>query len=108
MKRKPPPAPVSVGGLPPELLAGPDPALWAPVPLPENTYLDDHGQQVRSAALKAWMAAGRAWEARAELPPGQRWHHLLPPDVAYVATALGRSHVIGGGLGPPWRRESAR
>jgi hypothetical protein len=91
----------AVSGLPLERLAGPDPARWTPSPLPIDTYSDSHEQRVRSAAYHAWMAAGRAWEAKADLPHGQRWTELLPPELAYVAKSLGRAHVIAGGLGPP-------
>ncbi len=93
----------TLNGLPAELAAGPDPARWTPTPLPLDSYLDDHEQRVRSAAWHAWRKAGDDWNTAQGLP-SRHWHTLLPPEVAYLTTALGRSHVVAGGLGPPWQR----
>jgi len=95
-------------GLPAELLAGPDVTVWAPgeVAVPEWS---DHTpeQHRRSAAYRAWSAAGAEWGRRQGLPANQRWTELLPPELAYVAKSLGRAHVIAGGLEPPWQRHPA-
>jgi len=95
----------SVNGLPPELAAGPDPAVWTPTPLPVDTYSPSHDERVRSAAYHAWCSAGDDWNTAQGLP-SRHWRSLLRPDVQYLTTALGRSHVVGGGLGPPWQRRS--
>lgn len=95
----------SANGLPAELLAGPDPAVWTPDPLPANHVGRPADQHERSAAYGAWCSAGDDWNTAQGLP-ARDWRTLLPPEVAYLTTALGRSHVIAGGLGPPWQRRS--
>jgi len=86
--------------LPAELLAGPDVALWCPEQLPECAFGRSVGERERSAAYSAWSAAGAEWGKEQGLPASQRWTELLPPELVYVATSLGRAHVIAGGLGP--------
>ncbi len=89
-------------GLPAELLAGPDVTVWAPDPLPENYVGRPADQHERSVAYRAWRKAGDDWNTAQGLPH-QQWRTLLPGPVAYCATALGRAHVIDGGLQAPWR-----
>jgi len=96
----------SATGLPAELLAGPDLAFWCPEQLPEDVFGRSVGERERSAAYSAWSAAGAEWGKQQGLPASQRWTELLPPELVYVATSLGRAHVIAGGLGPPWQRRS--
>ena len=97
---------VTVNGLPAELLAGPDVALWCPAQLPEDVFGRSVGERERSAAYRAWSAAGAEWGKQQGLPTNQRWSDRLPPELAYVAKSLGRAHVIDGGLGPPWQWRS--
>ncbi len=93
----------AVNGLPAELLAGPDVALWCPAQLPEDVLGRSVGERERSAALHAWSAAGAEWGKRQGLPANQRWSDRLPPELHYVAKSLGRAHVIAGGLQAPWQ-----
>ncbi len=94
----------SANGLPAELLAGPDPAVWAPGEVTVPAWSDDTPEQHRrSVAWHAWSAAGAEWGKRQGLPANQRWTELLPPELHYITKALGRAHVIDGGLGPPWQ-----
>ena len=97
----------SVNGLPAELLAGPSVALWCPEQLPEDVFGRSVGERERSAAYSAWSAAGMEWGRLQGLPASQRWTDRLPRELGYLTTALGRAHVVGGGLGPPWQRQSA-
>jgi len=91
-------------GLPADLLAGPDVTVWAPgeVSVPEWS---DHTpeQHRRSTAWHAWSAAGAEWGKRQGLPANQRWTELLPPELHYITKALGRAHVVAGGLQAPWQ-----
>jgi len=93
--------------LPAELLAGPDLALWCPQPLPEGVFGRSVGERERSAAYSAWSAAGAEWGKQQGLPANQRWSDRLPPELRYITTALGRSHVVGGGLQAPWQPRSS-
>ncbi len=93
----------SVNGLPAELLAGPDVAAWCPEQLPEDVFGRSVGERKRSAAYRAWSAAGAEWGKRQGLPASQRWTDRLPPELAYVAKSRGRAHVIAGGLQAPWQ-----
>ena len=93
----------SVNGLPAELLAGPDVAVWCPPELPEDVFGRSVGERERSAAYRAWHAAGAEWGKRQGLPANQRWTELLPPELHYITKALGRQHVIAGGLQAPWQ-----
>ncbi len=94
-------------GLPAELLAGPDVALWCPQPLPEDVFGGSVGERERSAAYSAWSAAGEEWGKRQGLPASQRWSDRLPPELHYITTALGQQHVIAGGLQAPWQPRSS-
>jgi len=105
MKRKQV-AVASVNGLPAELAAGPSVAVWCPEQLPVDVFGRSVGERERSAAYSAWSAAGAEWGKQQGLPASQRWSDVLPPELVYVATSLGRAHVIAGGLGPPWQRRS--
>lgn len=78
------PAGVSTG-LPANIAAGPAPALWG------------EGQQ----AVTAWRAAGDKWAAKRGMAPGA-WRALLPADVLYAVSSLGRAHIRHGGLIAPW------
>jgi hypothetical protein len=70
--------------LPAEIAAGPDPAVWS--------------SQVE------WAIAGTSWSI--EHGHGHTgWKRLLPEDVRYALSALGRVHIRHGGLVPPWERE---
>ncbi len=98
----------TVNGLPAELLAGPDVAVWCPVQLPEDVFGRSVGERERSAAYRAWSAAGAEWGKREGLPANQRWSDRLPPELAYVAKSRGRAHVIVGGLQAPWQPRTPR
>jgi len=93
----------TVNGLPAELLAGPDLAVWCPEQLPEDVFGRSVGERKRSAAYSAWSAAGAEWGKRQAPPANQRWTELLAPELHYITTALGRQHVIAGGLQAPWQ-----
>jgi hypothetical protein len=59
-------------------------------------------RQARQAeARAAWRLAGDAWSRERGLGPGG-WRELLPPEVRYAVSALGREHIRKGGLVPPW------
>jgi len=107
MKRKPPAPVASLHGLPAELLAGPDVAVWCPEQLPEDVFGRSVGERERSAAYSAWSAAGAEWGKQRGLPASQRWTELLPTELHYITTALGRQHVIAGGLQAPWQPQSS-
>jgi len=93
-------------GLPAEIAGGPSVKVWCPEQLPEGVFGRSVGERERSAAYSAWSAAGEEWGKQQGLPASQRWTELLPSELVYLTTALGRSHVVGGGLGPPWQRTS--
>ncbi len=103
MRRKQVAAEEIANGLPAELLAGPDVALWCPEQLPEDVFGRPADQHERSAAYRAWSAAGMQWGRRQGLPANQRWTDRLPPELHYITKALGRAHVIAGGLQAPWQ-----
>ncbi len=94
-----------VGLLPADLAAGPDPAIWCPDPLVVPSWMDDRTGRDhlrRARALKAWSAAGVDW-SRAHDLGDIGWRDLLPADVAYAVSSLGRMHARSGdGYRPPW------
>jgi len=91
--------------LPADLAAGPDPDVWAPDDLPVPPWLDDPAgrRQVRTArAQQEWSAAGAAWSVGQGL--GDRgWRELLPTEVRYGLSGLGRHRArVDPNYVPPW------
>lgn len=82
------PSPAGASGLPADLAAGPDPRVW--------------GGGQRPPELE-WRAAGEAW-SRAHGLGHSGWRELLPGDVKYAVSSLGRAHIRRGGLVPPWEK----
>lgn len=72
---------VNADELPRDLAAGPAPGRWA--------------------SELEWRRAGHDWSlAHGHGPNG--WLQMLPIDVRYAVSALGRAHRRSGGLRPPW------
>ena len=96
--------------LPPDLAAGPTVDVWCPPDVAIPPWMDDPAgrRQVRTArAQQEWSAAGIAWSRQQGL--GDRgWRAMLPPDVAYATSALGRSHARHGDYRPPWEADQIR
>jgi hypothetical protein len=99
--RKPAPSELP-SGLPPDLTRGPDPRVWCPYHRGElDRGLSESFCDYR--ARQAWRAAGDAWSVQHGLGRGE-WRALLPGDVKYAVSALGRAHRMHGGLVAPWEK----
>lgn len=76
MKRRPPTSAAGVNGLPPELAAGPEHPAW------------DAPSEYQRRRL--WVNAGTAW-SQANGHGWNGWRSLLPEQVRYDNSALGRA-----------------
>lgn len=84
MRRRLPAAATEPGGFPRDLAGGPDPAVW------QSTL--------------EWRAAAETWSLE-HLGNRTGWRDLLPNEVAYAVSSLGRAHArTGVGYRPPWER----
>ena len=95
MRARRPTLATGAGSLPLDIAAGPDADAWDPGERagwwPRYAWAADVGEHARrSKARTAWLAAGRAWSLAHGLGPS-RWRQILPSDVAYAESALGRA-----------------
>ena len=85
MKRRPPGT--EPGGLPSDLAAGPDVAVWLPA---VGNGL--RGRTPADAARTAWLAAGRRWSSLNGHGPNG-WQRLLSPEVRAAVAVRARLNL---------------